>query len=193
VEKVKERLAVNKQRSHRFNMERFNLKKLNDVEGKKQFRVEVSKDLDAEVEINSDWETIRENIKITAKESLGYFELNKHKPWCDEGCSRLSDQRKETKLQWLHDPSEIKWDNLNNVKREASRYFRNKKSEYLKDKINELATNSKNKNIRDLYRRVNGFKRDCQPRNNLVKDDNGDLLADSHNSLNRWKNTFRSY
>jgi transposase len=31
--------------------------------------------------------------------------------------------------------------------REASRYFRNKKREYLKDKINELANNSKNKNL----------------------------------------------
>jgi hypothetical protein len=34
-----------------------------------------------------------------------------------------------------------------------------KKREYLKDKINELATRSKNKNIRDLYRGVNEFKR----------------------------------
>jgi hypothetical protein len=29
--------------------------------------------------------------------------------------------------------------------------------EHLKDKINELATNSKNKNIRDLYRGINEF------------------------------------
>jgi hypothetical protein len=34
VAKVKERLAVNKQRSHRFNMQRFNFKKLNEIEGK---------------------------------------------------------------------------------------------------------------------------------------------------------------
>jgi hypothetical protein len=92
VVKVKERLAVNKQRSQTFNMERFNLKKLNDVEGKEQFRVEVSnrfaalEGLDAEVEINSAWESITENIKISAKKSLGYFELKKHKPWFDEGC-----------------------------------------------------------------------------------------------------------
>jgi hypothetical protein len=33
---------------------------------------------------------------------------------------------------------------------EASTYFKNKKREYLKDKIKELATNSKNKKIRDL-------------------------------------------
>jgi hypothetical protein len=43
-------------------------------------------DLVTEVEINSAWETMKENIKISAKESLGYFELKKHKPWFDEGC-----------------------------------------------------------------------------------------------------------
>jgi hypothetical protein len=46
-------------------------------------------------------------------------------------------------------------DNLNSVGSEASRHFRNKKREYLKDKISELAMNSKNKNIRDLYRGIN--------------------------------------
>jgi hypothetical protein len=72
VAKFRERLAMNKQRSQRFDMERLNLKNLNDVEGKEQFRVEVSnrfealEDLDAEVEMNSAWEIIRENIKISA-------------------------------------------------------------------------------------------------------------------------------
>jgi hypothetical protein len=84
-------------------------------------------------------------------------------------------------LQWLQEPSKINGENLNNVRREASRYFRNKKREYLKDKINELATNSKNKNIRDLYKGINEFKRPYQQRNKLMKDENGDLLADSHN------------
>jgi hypothetical protein len=43
-------------------------------------------------------------------------------------------------------------DNLSIVRQKASRHFRNKKRAYLKDKINELESNSKNKNIRDLYR-----------------------------------------
>jgi hypothetical protein len=55
----------------------------------------------------------------------------------------------------------------------------------MKDEINELATNNKNKNIRELYRGINEFKRGCQLRNNL--DENGDLLVDSHNILNRWR------
>jgi hypothetical protein len=130
VVKVRERLAVNKQRSQRFHMERFNLKKLNAVEGKEQYHVKVSntfaalEDLDTEVEINSAWETIRENVKISAEQSLGYCELRKHRPWFDEGCSKLVHQRKQAKLQWLQDPSEVNGNNLNNVRREASRYFR---------------------------------------------------------------------
>jgi len=41
-------------------------------------------------------------------------------------------------------------DHLNNVRREASRHFRNKKKEYLKAKRDELETNRKIKNIGDL-------------------------------------------
>jgi hypothetical protein len=78
--------------------------------------------------------------------------LRKHKPWLNEGCSKLLNQRKQAKLQWLQDPSEVNGDNLNNVRREACRHFRTKKREYLKDKINVLVTNSNNKNMRDLYR-----------------------------------------
>jgi hypothetical protein len=59
VANVKERLALNKERSHRFHIERFSLKKLNEVEGNDDYSVEVSnrsaalEDLEAEVEINS--------------------------------------------------------------------------------------------------------------------------------------------
>jgi hypothetical protein len=56
-------------------------------------------DLDREVEINIPWETIREAAKISAKESLGCYGLKKLKPCFDEGCSKLLDQRKQTKLQ----------------------------------------------------------------------------------------------
>jgi hypothetical protein len=58
-------------------MERFNLKKLNEVEGKEQYRVEISnrftalENLDTAVDVNKAWETIRVNIKTSAKESIG--------------------------------------------------------------------------------------------------------------------------
>jgi hypothetical protein len=45
-------------------------------------------------------------------------------------------------MQWLQDPGKIYRDNLNNVRHEARRHFRNKKGEYLKDSLYELATKS---------------------------------------------------
>jgi hypothetical protein len=103
-------------------MERFNLKKLNEAGGKELYCVVTSnrfaalESLDTEVAINGAGETVRENIKISAKESLGYYELKKHKSWFEEGCQILLDQRKQARLQWLQGPSEINWDNLNNIR-----------------------------------------------------------------------------
>ena len=83
-------------------------------------------------------------------------------------------------MQWIRDPSQSRVDNLNSVRREVSRHFRNKKKAYLRTKIEELETNSKIQNIRDLYRGINVFKKGYQPRCNIVKDEKGDLVADSH-------------
>jgi hypothetical protein len=90
----------------------------------------------------------------------------------------------------LQNPSQINGDNLKNLRCETSRIFRKKKREYLKGKINVLETNNKNKNIRDLYRGINEFKKGYQPRIRIIKDENGNLLADPQSVLNRWKNFF---
>ena len=78
------------------------------------------------------------------------------------------DQRKHAKMQWFQDPSQSNVDNLNNVRCEASRHLRNKKKEYLKTKIDEFETNSKIKNIRDLYRGTDDFKKSYHPVTNTV-------------------------
>jgi hypothetical protein len=71
-------------------------------------------------------------------------------------------------MECLQDPNQSNVDNLNNVRCEASRHFRNKKKKPLKAKIDELEANSKSKNIRDLYRGINEIKMGYQPRTNVV-------------------------
>jgi len=57
-------------------------------------------------------------------------------------------------------------------------------------KTEELEASSRINNIRDLYRAISDFKKGYQPRCNIVKDEKGDLFADSHNILVRWRNYF---
>jgi len=57
-------------------------------------------------------------------------------------------------------------------------------------KVEELGTNSKIQNIRDMYRGINDFKKGYQPRCNIVKDEKVDLVVDSHSIVARWRNYF---
>ena len=41
-----------------------------------------------------------------------------------------------------------------------------------------------------MYRGINDFKKGYQPRCNIVKDEKGDLVADSHIIVVRWRNYF---
>jgi len=144
--------------------------------------------LNVDEDVNRTWENIRENIKTSTKERPGLHELKWHKPWFDKECVGFLDQRKQAKMHWIQDPNRSNVDNLNNVRRDASRHFR--KKAYLKAKIEELETNSKIKNARDLYRGINDFKKGYQPRAIIVKDEKGDLVADSHSIMAKWRNYF---
>ena len=82
-------------------------------------------------------------MQNSAKESLGLDEFKQNKPWFDVECLGISDQRKRAKMQLVQDPSQSNVDNLNKVRREVSRHFRNKKKACLRAKIEELETNNK--------------------------------------------------
>ena len=65
-----------------------------------------------------------------------------------------------------------------------------KRKAHLKVKIEELETNSKINNVRDLYMGINDMKKGYQPGTRIVKDEKGDLVADSHSIMARWRNYF---
>ena len=131
--------------------------KVNEPKVREQYQIEITnrfaalENLNDDEDVNRTWESIKENIQTSAKESLGLHELKQSKPWFDEECLGFLDQRKRAKMQWIQDPSQSNVDILNNVRREVSRHFRYEKKAYLRAKIEELETNSKIQNIRDLY------------------------------------------
>ena len=81
------------------------------------------------------------------------------------------------------------WDTALRDERRFYLYFLGYKA-YLRAKIEELETNSKIQNIRDLYGGISDFKKGYQPRCNIVKDEKGDLVADSHSIVARWRKYF---
>jgi hypothetical protein len=107
VAKVRERLAVSKRAARKIDTERFNVKKLDKGDVKEQCQVTIRnkfaalENLEDSGDIKRAWDSIRENIKVSAEESVGYCESKGRKPWFDQECSELVDRRKQAKLQRL--------------------------------------------------------------------------------------------
>jgi len=105
--KVRERLAVGKQVTQRFDRQRFNLRKLNEPEVREQYQIEITnrfaalENLNNDEDVNRTWENIKENIQISVKESLGLHEFKQNKPWFDDECLGFLDQMKWAKMQWI--------------------------------------------------------------------------------------------
>jgi hypothetical protein len=124
VAKVRERLVVRKQAAQTFDGVRFNLRKLNDLEVRKQYQIEITnkfatlENVSGDEDINRAWESMKENIETSATESLGMHERKQHNPCFDKECLLILDQRKQAKMQRIQDPSRSNIDNLNNVRRD---------------------------------------------------------------------------
>ena len=90
LQKLGKKLAVSKQESQKFDVGRFNLRKINELEFRKEYKIKISKrflylwNLNGNEDVNMAWEDIKENIKTSAKEILGVYELRKHKARLDE-------------------------------------------------------------------------------------------------------------
>jgi hypothetical protein len=75
--KVRERWAVNEQSAQNFDVERFNLRKLSELEFRKQYQMKISnrfaalENLNDSEDINLAWENIKQDIQTSAKDSLG--------------------------------------------------------------------------------------------------------------------------
>ena len=91
-------------------------------------------------------------------------------------------------MKFLQDLTQVNRDNYHNQRCGTSPPLRNKKRDYLKGKLSEVETNSKDRSSRDLYKDIRNFKKGYQAKVYIVK--NEELLLDSNSNLSRWKNYF---
>ena len=86
---------MGKQAAQRLDRQRFNLSKLNDLEVRKKYQIDITnrfaalENLNEDEDVNCTCENIKENIKTSAKESLGVHEWKQHIPWFDGECLRF--------------------------------------------------------------------------------------------------------
>jgi hypothetical protein len=89
---------------------------------------------------NGLWKNIRENIKISAKDFVGYYELKQDKPWFIEDVQTIR-LKKISKLQLLQYPSQINGNNLNSMRPIIIKTFQEEK-EGISERQNQWTCNT---------------------------------------------------
>ena len=86
-----------------YDVDTFNLRKLNELDVRKQYQIVIAnrfatlENLSGGEDINRASENIKENIKTSTKENLGLHELKQYKPWFDAEYLGFLDERKQAK------------------------------------------------------------------------------------------------
>ena len=95
--------------------ENFELKNLKNDELRQEYQVKISNRFEVlesldenvateeETDIDKEWETIRNTIKLSASESIGYLKKRQNKKWFDEDCADIVKKRTVAKMNWLHE------------------------------------------------------------------------------------------
>ena len=64
-----------------------------------------------------------------------------------------------------------------NIRHDTCTTLKKKKHDYMKMKVNNLKKNNKNKNIWEMYKGTNEFKKDYQPQRYVIKEDDGTIYS----------------
>ena len=83
-------MAVSKQAAQKVDVDRFNPRKLSELEVRKQCQGKISnrfaalKNLIGSEDLNRAWENIKQNLRNSVKDSLGLYAFTRHKTWFDK-------------------------------------------------------------------------------------------------------------
>ena len=190
--KMKQKLALILQGNTKIT-KKFNLGKFEDVNIKKQYQEELNKKLENINEshnIEEEWACIKQTILETAKEVIGQAPKAKNEEWFDDECRRAVEMKKQAKLKCLQRNTRSNKDDFNKKKTYAYRLCRKKKREALSKKIKEIGEHHNNNASKKFYKKVKGTQPDFNPKLNICKDKNGEVLTENGKVMERWREYF---
>ena len=101
--------------------------------------------------------------------------------WFDQECINIINKKNEAKQKLLQRNTRINSENYCELRREAKRVCRRKKREMILKRIETIEECNTEKAYRKFYKEVNWFRKGFQPRLNICKDKNGEILSEEKN------------
>lgn len=169
------------------NIRRIDVTKLRQEDTKQRFNEQLDHKLESLGE-ESSWPQYQEVIHRTAEEILGYQQKVKNE-WFDEECQlavqKVIDARKGRITRQKREEIRV-------MQREKKKVLRKKKREFDNAKLQVIENMHSQNEARKFYKAVNEAKNGFQPRIEMCRRKNGDIVADKQGVLDRWREHFET-
>ena len=140
--------------------------------------------------VNNGWNTIKQAIIETTKESIGEKTRSRNEQWFDGECREAINQKNKDRLHMLQRETRIACDKYKESRRIANKIIRKKKKMFLKNEIELVeALHSQNEN-RKFYQAVKKMNKGFTPCLQICKDGNGNIISDRQEVIERWTEYF---
>lgn len=141
--------------------------------------------------INAIWDNITDSLKTGAIQVLGYEKKSKWKAWFDDECEEINKSKREARIEWLRTNEQEHLNDYREKRKAACKLYKQKKNEWIDDKMREIEFSSMNNNVRSFYRQIKQTKKTYTIRNRGMKNENGILENRSEKIKKIWENHFQ--
>ncbi|KAI5717474.1 hypothetical protein M8J77_006391 [Diaphorina citri] len=144
---------------------------------------------DASPKYEQKWNNIKESI-LEASKDLGPNEIKKKK-WFDEECKLELEKRDQKRMRALTSPDEANREEYRIQRRETKKLLRRKKRQAEKESLEELEKYRRTNNSREFFQQLKRTQKGNRTQEETIKDKNGQILYESGEIVNRWKEYFQ--
>lgn len=142
--------------------------------------------------INDKWEQIKSSVKGAAEEALGWAPRQTRIDWFDQDCRAAIEERNQSHREYIARPTRARMEVFKQKRRTADKLCRKKKREYLNRRILQIQEDFNEGRIRQAYKGTRQIINKFQPRTDICKDIDGNLLADPDKIKERWREYFQN-
>jgi len=174
---------------------RWNIDKLKNEENLNLYQQKINEKLentDGTLDVQTEWNKIKNVILEAAKETIGEKKGNRNEEWFDEECRIAIQERNKMRKNMLQRMTRSSKETYREYRKRANKLCREKKREMLKRQIESIKVDRKKAERRKYYQTVNQFREGFQPRLNACKDNNGKLIEGEDKILEHWAGYFKT-
>jgi Reverse transcriptase (RNA-dependent DNA polymerase)/Endonuclease/Exonuclease/phosphatase family len=157
---AKMKLRMVKSENKKTTKKKWNLEGLNNQTSIRKYQDEVKLLLEKESEreeVGEEWNRLKEVITKASGKVLGRKQLKQGNQWFDNECEALIKRKREARIKWMRTNEPQEYENYKQIRKEGNNMFKNKKSKWIEDKMDEIERD--NKNNTKLYQQVKKQKR----------------------------------